>query len=188
MKNDANAVHVGQIFSLIYEYMETPPYMEGACYFLSAMSCILLREAGVETALCIGWIERPEIRLRDHRRLMYPHSWVEIHDRPFDIAIARPHPKYDVLAGSPILNGLDSDTGKAAVARYGVASDKSLGDTANANLNRTVGSYLSDCPWGSDYFWRNIEILGRRAGLDASARSLREAYASARWTLRTVPG
>lgn len=86
---------------------------KGGCHSISLMLYILLKEIGVNAELCIG-----EVKVND---IIFDHSWVEVNNEIFDIAIS--NPLDSVFSHNPVFMGHDINNNNKITALYGVNSN-----------------------------------------------------------------
>jgi hypothetical protein len=88
----------------------------GACHLVSAALTVLLREQGHAAVLCIGQVG--DLRMGSGA---FDHSWVELDDAIYDVAILRPFDASYALAPVVSSHHLDSRTRTGLI--YGVSTN-----------------------------------------------------------------
>jgi hypothetical protein len=147
--------------SLNKEFNKTP--LTGGCYTISAAMFILLKEQQIECTLCIGGVlvkGYPE----------FPHSWVEIEEKSFDIAIRSGHCG---LSSNPVFYGIDLELETPTEILYGV-KDHSLTPIGVAAQKTPLTQYLDGDPEG--HGWRLIQSVGNSLGLNLNLQELKDKY------------
>lgn len=146
------------------EYRIRP--IAGGCHLLSGIHYILLNEQGVDAELCIGEVRHPNAQAFDH-------SWVEVDDRSFDVAIQQTD---NGERHAPVYAGFDLDTGRPSKFNYR-HKFKGLDLIGRNALETPLAEYMDGCPkkFGE---WGGIESIAKRIDLPISVPNLRLKYQS----------
>lgn len=144
---------------------------QGACHATSAVAFVLLRAQGIEAIPCLGEVS--------FGAAATDHSWIEIDDAVFDVAIARP--LVPEFARPPVLAGRHIHDGKETQLVYGSASGIAPMASAVAVARLSIGQYMDGFPAHVDGLWGIVIELGVGMGLSLNPRELRMRYGGARW-------
>lgn len=150
---------------------------EGACHATSAVAFVLLRAQGIEAMPCLGELA--------FGAAATDHSWIEIDDAVFDVAIARP--LVPEFARPPVLAGRHIHDGSATQLVYGATSGIAPMASATAVARLSIGQYMDGFPAHVDGLWGIVSELGATMGLSLNVRELRTRYGSARWVTKPEP-
>lgn len=165
---------IDSIFLDFYNDMLDRNLIKGGCHFLSSILHILFSEADINNELCLG-----NVRKGDQ---IFSHSWIEVDNRIFDIAISNTNnPALNNLG--VIFNNIDLYTCEKTDIEYGVLSDSELVDqTGKAIEMMTVGKYFMGCPYGKNFVWEYIISFytGRKRYLNM--RRLKEKFSEKEWS------
>lgn len=164
---------IPDLFYDFYSDMNRKNLMQGGCHFLSSIFHVLLDVFGVENTLYIGNIEIKGKTLS--------HSWVEINDHVYDIAITQASYS-SVCNEGAIFDGVDLNTEKETDIKYGVLSEEELVDNSGKIIeNATIGEYFSHCPYGKSYVWDYIEEFSKTHKKYVNISRLKNHYADDKW-------
>lgn len=164
---------IDDIFIDFYNDMLKIDLIKGGCHFLSSILHILLSEAGIHNELCLGNVRKDG--------QVFSHSWVEINQRIFDIAISD--------TNNPILNNLgiifnniDSYTYEITSIEYGILSESELVDQTGKKVERmTIGKYFMSCPYGKNFVWEYIIDFYKKRKRFLNIGRLKEKYSEENW-------
>lgn len=152
-------------FFTVSDFLREKP-IPGACHLMSAILHVLLCEQNIQNKLCIGEVKLPINQYFDH-------SWIQINDFPFDVAI-----QY-TLDGShqraPIFAGFDLSTANQTDLIYGEKSPVGIDSIAKRVAAQTLTAYLDGAP--NNYGWKAIKSLGRKLGMRLDVDELKQKYA-----------
>lgn len=165
---------IDSIFLDFYNEMLDRNLIKGGCHFLSSILHILFCEAGINNELCLGNVRQGG--------QIFSHSWVEVNNRIFDIAISDTNnPAFNSLG--VIFNNIDSYTCEKTDIEYGVLSDSELVDQTGKAIERmTVGKYFMSCPYGKNFVWEYIIGFYMRRKRYLNMRRLKEKYFEKEWS------
>ncbi|WP_066065271.1 lasso peptide biosynthesis protein [Neobacillus soli] len=154
-------------YNIMLDFFSKNP-MAGGCHFFSAAMYILLQEQNVNCELMIGDVKDTSFPS------IFSHSWVEIDDQVYDIAIMFPH----YMEGQPpVFAGIDLDNNKKTTRKYGINDKLRINDKVAQNTyNLSVSDYLDGHPKGEDYLWKDIFRIGKRILKNKTIEELRETY------------
>lgn len=113
---------------------ERPHY--GGCHDTSAVLYMRLRQVGMlaaDVTLCIG-----EVTFEGSR---FDHSWLQVRDQVFDVAVCAPNLVGGGFAGGPLFAGVDLNTNFPAQAKFGVASNDRLDAAAKLVHTMSLSKY-----------------------------------------------
>jgi hypothetical protein len=181
MARHPSRASIRSIFEAVYSLMEREQ-LSGGCHMLSALAHALLREADVANTLNAGWVEIDLDARHPHAGAAFVHSWVEIDDRPFDVAIERAN---RISFRRPaVICGIDARSRLPVDATYGAPRGRLDPETHRIGAG-TIASWMSTAPSGwADLFWARAAALSLEVGGGASAEELRGRQGGAAWTLR----
>lgn len=135
----------------------------GACHLISGIMYILLKEQGVESSLCIGEVQRLD-------KLYFDHSWIEIDNKVFDIAIQL---TFDEKRNAPIFAGYDLSSSNITDLNYRFHAE-GLGGIALKVRNSPFNEYMDGAP--RNLSWGAVERIGRHLHLKFDRNTLRHEY------------
>lgn len=141
----------------------------GACHFLSVMLYILLQEQEINCNIMIGEVEINNIR--------FSHSWVEIDNQVYDIAILFPN---KFKGCPPVFANIDIETQNHSKVKYGITKKLNEKDrTAQMVFQMSVSGYLDGHPEGKHVLWDEILLVRSiLIGGYVKLNNLREKYSS----------
>ncbi len=178
--NNKNTVSLEDIYKSMLDYVIDNNFT-GACHSTSAAMYILLSELGLNPKLKIGEV----YSYSDN--VCFDHSWVEMDDEIFDIAIGYPQPPE--LGGQyvcgPIFNSTDLSTDQYADVCFRYQTDEGLREPALSVSRWTLQEYNDNEDTDID-IWDFTVLIGSRCKLDLSRYSLIERYGSIRRELATI--
>lgn len=149
----------------------------GFCYASVAVLTILLREQGVHAVSCMGDVVGNGIR-------PFNHSWVEIDNEAYDVAILRP--LLEGLTFPPVIRGYDVDTKKPTGFEYGISSGQPDTDE-EAKVKRTpFKQYMDGWPVHPKGLWGLADILGNKLGLSVTSDGLAKKYSDIKWVIKNA--
>lgn len=132
---------------LLRRVVEAETIHWGACHDTSAVLYMRLLQTGVQNVeLLIG-----EVHFNGER---FDHSWVEVNEKVFDVAICapnpdRPHPRTGELirggcfAGGPVFAGIDLGLNSPMLGEFGVPSEAPLDSDAKNALDKTLQEFFA---------------------------------------------
>lgn len=136
----------------------------GGCHFISSVYHILLNEQGIKNELCIGEVTQgPQF---------FDHSWVEIDDKVFDIAIQL------TLIGDvnpPVFASYDLHTEEPINRIYGTQSPSGLDTVAKQVLSTPFVKYMNNYGRNAEA-WKLIKTIGRDIRLKLEPNQLPSKY------------
>lgn len=162
-----NSIH--KTFFIINDHFKQNE-LAGACHLLSSMMYILLNEQGISSKLCIGEVLSP--------RGPFDHSWVEIDERVFDIAIQF---TLDETRQSPVYASYEIINLTPSRHEYRYQSGLGLDPIAKAILGQSITEYMDGAP--DPYSWDTIAQLGKELGLLLHPHKLQSRYLEAQRVL-----
>lgn len=107
----------------------------GWCHGSSCVLYMIFRELGYPANLCIGVVS--------DQNNIFDHSWVEIDEQIFDVAISLPDPRSGLHPRSPVFSGHNLNESSTTVL-YGLNSDLSFPASEIAQL--TIAQYIENAP------------------------------------------
>ncbi|MED3691280.1 lasso peptide biosynthesis protein [Peribacillus butanolivorans] len=165
--SNPNADKIKKTYNAMLEFMVKKP-MHGGCHFYSAAMFILLREQGVDCELLIGDVDD------DSFHKSYCHSWVEIDEKVYDLAIMFPH---YIDGQTPVFAGIDLDTNELPNRKYGISKELRPNDKTGLGVYKlSVSEYLDGNPKGKNILWEYIIKMGKNILLSKDVVELREKY------------
>lgn len=164
---------IDDIFIDFYNDMLKGDLIKGGCHFLSSILFILLSEAGINSKLCLGNVQKDG--------QIFSHSWIEVNDRIFDIAISDTNnPTLNNLG--VIFNDIDSYTYEKTCIQYGVLPNSDLVDQTGKSIEgMTIGKYFMNCPNGKNFVWEYIINFYKRRKKFLNTGRLKEKYYEKSW-------
>lgn len=159
------------VFNATLNFIWEKQYL-GACHSTSAAMYILLRELGLTPNLCIG-----EVRCKEGT---FSHSWVELDKQIFDVAVSLP---LEVKVGGPIFASIDLETKDRTNLVYGV-NNSELDEIAIRVKDATLAEYSAF----DDHkipFWDLVVDIGKKCGIETTAKQLRSRYGQVKRTFRS---
>ncbi|MCZ0872744.1 lasso peptide biosynthesis protein [Peribacillus sp. AS_2] len=165
--SNPNADKIKKTYNAMLDFMVKKP-MQGGCHFYSVAMFILLREQGVDCELLIGDVDD------DSFHTSYCHSWVEIDEKVYDLAIM--FPRY-MDGQPPVFAGIDLDTNELPNRKYGISKELHTNDkTGLAAYKLSVSEYLDGDPKGKNILWEYIIKMGKHILRGKDVVELREKY------------
>ncbi len=145
-----NADVISSIFLSVLDLMLRNDW-KGACHESSAAIHVLLNESQIENTWYIG-----EVSVGN---LPFDHSWIEIQDGVFDLAICKP--LIPAFYTGPTINGVNIETNTHPIVRYGIHLDIP-DDAMTALVKKTnLTSYFNNSPIGPLGTWGLIDNIGK---------------------------
>ncbi|MFD0697494.1 SEC-C metal-binding domain-containing protein [Paenibacillus sp. GCM10027628] len=145
------------------DFNERP--LAGACHLLSSVMGVLFAEQGISSDLKIGVVRRKS----DDQ--VFTHSWVEIENRIFDVAIQH------ILNGeqsSPVFAGFDISSILPAPYTYGINCEL---DMVGRDVYETpFGEYMDQCPFYEDGGWSIVQRIATKLGITTTIQEFRSKY------------
>lgn len=106
----------------------------GACHDTSAIFYMIASELGFNPVLRIGEVRDPDTGF------YFDHSWVEINEAVYDVAIAYPN-RCGVKVSGPIFDSVDLESGSITNLEFGFHSDSGLDEIALDVSKMTLDDY-----------------------------------------------
>ncbi|MBT2616127.1 MULTISPECIES: lasso peptide biosynthesis protein [unclassified Bacillus (in: firmicutes)] len=164
-------------YNTILDFFANKP-MQGGCHFFSAAMYILLQEQDIICKLMIGEVKD------DSFPTSFSHSWVEIDEQVYDIAIMFPH---HLEGQPPVFAGIDLDNKKKSTRKYGINDKLRIDDKVALNAYKlSVSDYLDGPPQGKDYLWKDIFKMGKRILKGKTIEELRKLYKDEKRVLKLL--
>ncbi|MFS0752627.1 hypothetical protein [Oceanobacillus sp. 1P07AA] len=162
-------------FFAVSDYYKKHPN-PGACHLVSSIFYVLLNEQNIENQLCVG-----EVKTGTQ---YFDHSWIEINDRVFDIAIQL---TLDASRNAPVYAGYDLLTEVNTKRIYGSQSPTGFDRDAKQILKTPFVKYMDDYPQLREGAWRIVKVIGRELRLKLDIIELRQRYLNTERTLKQQP-
>lgn len=156
---------IRRTFFAVSDHLRKQPN-PGACHLLSGVFYVLLSEQGIDSVLRIGEVLRPDGKFFDH-------SWIEINQLPFDVAIQL---TYSGERNPPVYAGVNLATGRVTNLQYGARSPFGLDDVTREVYSTPFVSYMDGFPLGRWGAWEIVAELASDLGLDVSIATMRTEY------------
>ncbi|PGT83289.1 lasso peptide biosynthesis protein [Bacillus sp. AFS040349] len=140
----------------------------GACHLISSVFHVLLKEQGIENDLCIG-----EVTYK--KGLFFDHSWIEIDEKVFDIAIQL------TLQGEinpPVYAGYDLYTEKPVERVYGTTSPTGFDSDGKRVLKTSFVNYMNAYPNFKEGAWQIVKLIGKDLRLKFDLKEIPKRYAN----------
>ncbi|MCA0150308.1 lasso peptide biosynthesis protein [Rossellomorea vietnamensis] len=137
----------------------------GACHLISSVFHILLKEQGIENTLCIGEV-KTDMKFFDH-------SWIEINDQVFDIAIQL---TLDEKVNPPVYFGVDLATERATSLIYGAKSHIGFDSDAKQVLQTPFVKYMDGYPLYREGAWKIVKSVGKEIKLKININDIKGRY------------
>lgn len=186
VKDILTDVHSDEISIIIVELYNIIQNLNwgGACHSISSILYILLTELGLDATLCIGEV-KSKIGCFDH-------SWVELDNRVYDIAICKG--LNGVVVSNPIVNSYDIITKQNSTLLYGGERIYPMDRDALAIMYIPFTEYMDSFPINNimsdselkrmstmyDYaisdLWSFVIGVGSKVGLELDRNTLRSKY------------
>jgi hypothetical protein len=160
-------------FFQVLRFVVEEPY-RGACHASSAILYVLLRELSIDATINIGELGRDKV--------CFDHSWVEVGEKVFDIAIARP--LEPTLDGAPIFMSRDLENLNEPFWKYGTSSG--IGDDPFVEIIKagSFTTFMDNAPFHENGLWHFVQKFGNRCGLKISLNKARQKYSKVQWRFR----
>ena len=123
-----------EMFDNLYNFMNDKKWI-GACHASTAVLYTLALRIGLNAYPCIGEVSE--------NLGTFDHSWLEVDNKIYDIAIALPLKASWALG--PVFDSIDISTNKMPNLKYGITYC-GLGYQAEAISQISIYEYLSSCP------------------------------------------
>ena len=148
-----------------YEFMEKEDW-KGACHAISAIQYVIFNELELNPKICIGvvgWSQEP-----------FDHSWIEIENQVYDIAID--NTLTGVKVSEPIIAGYNIETLQKTDIKYGI--EYMLDEEAMFVKEVSITDYLD----GNMLLWNLIFNFAKSVNLNLNLQKLREKYSKTKRT------
>ncbi|MEC5424282.1 lasso peptide biosynthesis protein [Virgibacillus sp. C22-A2] len=159
-------------FFAVSDYNKKHPN-PGACHLVSSIFHVLLNEQKIENQLCIG-----EVKTGSQ---YFDHSWIEIDDRVFDIAIQL---TLDESRNAPAYAGYDLQTEVNPERIYGSVSPTGFDRDAKQLLKTPFVKYMNEYPHFREGAWKIVKVIGKELRLKLDINELRKKYKETQRTLK----
>lgn len=154
-------------FFAISNYYKNNPN-PGACHLISGVFHVLLKEQGIESDLCIG-----EVTYKN--RMFFDHSWIEIDEKVFDIAIQL---TLQDEVNPPVYAGYDLYTEKLVERVYGTTSPSGFDSVGKRVLETSFVKYMNEYPYFKEGAWQLVKLIGKDLRLKFDLKELPKRYAN----------
>ncbi|AMO19763.1 hypothetical protein [Flavobacterium columnare] len=140
---------------------------KGACHESTSVIHILLNELGINNNWKIGEVFGNEC--------LFDHSWIEIDNKIFDIAITKT--LFEKARNAPIINDIDINKNCIHNIEYGIKSGQELSPETQFVMNIDLSDYLSNSPINPTYgTWAIILDIGKKLNLNLDIKLLIKKY------------
>jgi hypothetical protein len=140
---------------------------KGACHESTAAIHILLNELGIANTWKIG-----EVFANGN---LFDHSWIEINEKIFDIAITKT--LIIEAINAPIINDIDININGLHNFEYGIKSGQGLSPQTQFVMNINLSDYLSNSPINPIHGTLAIILdIGRKLNLNLDKKILIKKY------------
>jgi hypothetical protein len=140
---------------------------KGACHESTSAIHILLNEVGINNTWKLGEVFANEC--------LFDHSWIEIDNKIFDIAITKT--LIEKAINAPIINDIDINKNDLHNIEYGIKSGQDLSPQTQFVMNIDLSDYLSNSPINSTYgTWAIILDIGKKLNLKLDINLLIKKY------------
>lgn len=146
---------------------------QGACHASSAILFVVCKLLGIDAKLCVG-----EAGLYGGA---FDHSWVEINNKVFDIAIAMPL-NSDFTRG-PVFDGFDLTNQIESDVLYGVYFS-GLSDETKTIVSNNLYTYFKSSP--NNFLYNVLEHICKEANISINIDSLKEKLKKWTWEIVTI--
>jgi hypothetical protein len=143
----------------------------GACHATSSVMYLLLKEQGVDVKLYVGEVSRGN--------LIFDHSWLEYEGQPIDAAISN-----TLIRGirfSPVLCGVELETGSLTESNYSFQSGQGLGPEMLQYSSKPLGFYLDGFPRHPKGLWGIASVLAKDMGVSFNIGKAKAKYSNEHW-------
>lgn len=177
-----------EVFLHVLEHIADEGW-RGACHSSSTVLYMMFAECGVESEIVIGDVEAPAG--------VFEHSWIEIDGAIYDAAVAFPDLRGEPVGG-PVFAGIDLDTGKPTINRYGVGTFEGLSPDTQAITWLSIRTYYtfadnraiveSQIEGGlpPEPLWHRATRIAHSMGSSKTSEELASAHFEVRRTVRTI--
>lgn len=163
------------VFNSILEFINDHEY-DGACHDTSAVFFIILQEINIPSTLCIGEIK--------YKEQWIDHSWVEIDNQVFDIAISRPN--ISSCAQPPVFASLCEQTGNAPLVEYASESPCGFDQSTLWISEATLGEYSDNHPSNENHLWDLAVCIAENANIVLDRHTIKRKYCDAQRTVKRL--
>ena len=153
-----------QIFSQLLKWVYLNEY-RGGCHLISAVMYILLKEAGIESLLCLGEVKTGE--------QFFDHSWVEINNKIYDVTLVMP--LVGGITHPPVFASKDLSTNSTSTLGYGVTSGEGLDEISKFILSVDLGTYSIN---EDDKLFKMTKQLSQEVGMKINVAKIRNKYSN----------
>jgi hypothetical protein len=136
---------------------------QGGCHFISVIMYILLQESKIKCNLCIG-----EVKTGNN---YFDHSWIEIDNKVYDVAIVMPLP--GGIRHNPVFNSIDIENDMFTSLGYGLISGEGFNDDATQIADLTLKEYASH---QGEMLWELTKIIGKSRDIKINIGKIKETY------------
>lgn len=164
---------IADLFCDFYDMVRKNNLIQGGCHFLSVLFHIILSEFGIENHLCLGNVQ---VNGR-----IFSHSWVEIVNKIYDIAISQTNDPNCSLSRVIFCN-INTENRLLSNVEYGVLSESELVDkTGKIIAEQTIGDYILKCPFGKRYVLNLIIDFGKNHKKYLNGGRIMDKYKFEKW-------
>jgi len=175
VKDDAQR-HTKRIFNTTLKYVAQKQW-QGACHATSAILAVLLNARQIPAVPCLG-----ECSVDNYP---FDHSWVEIDEIIYDVAIA--FPLIPSRQKPPVFAGRSVDPTSPALIRYGVISGAGFGPDAELVRQMSFAELLNRFPGHPDGLYGLAVEIALGASVKLTVDELREVASGLRWRIVADP-
>ncbi|MCD4780649.1 MAG: hypothetical protein K8S27_08910 [Candidatus Omnitrophica bacterium] len=144
---------------------------QGACHASSSILYILFKEQKFNAKLYIGEVGALP--------LVFDHSWVEIDNRIYDVAIAS-----TLISGTafpPVFAGIDLQPGQKTKNEYGINSGQGYDPVVKQIKQTPFEEYMSSFPAHPKGLWGLAMDIGKNIGLIIDLDQIKSKYLYTIW-------
>jgi len=175
LRNEPNGEQIKSIFFELLDYIDRNRW-QGACHATASILFILLSEIGLKPNLCIGMVKID--------KGFFEHSWIEINNNIYDVAIFLALEGYSF---PPVIKNCNIDTTNNTELFYGWNKWEYGNDTfehINYLLEVSIVEFMDNCPNFPNGLWDILIELGNKLNIPIEIETLKNKYEETLWTLK----
>jgi len=157
-------------FFSVLEYIYKNEW-SGACHATTSILYILLREQGINVNRFVGEVTRENI--------IFDHSWLELDGSVIDAAIS--NTLIQGISFSPVLLGIELDTGEQSRSNYNYAAGGGIDSEIAPFLSQPFKVYMDGYPGHAKGLWGIAKDIGKKVNIRLNTEILRNKYGDESW-------
>lgn len=175
MSDHSNKEIIKDLYFELLNFIDKTQW-EGACHATSAIMYIILSEANIDVIPCVG-----EVGI-ENTKTAFDHSWVEIDNAIYDVAIYLPLGGLKVHP--PVLRNLNIDNIGTVSIEYGCKTVKGIDGIAEYVLNAPIVEYMTLAPISQNGLWEITKEIGSKLNMTIDVKLIKNKYKDKRWVLK----